>query len=206
MKRFYRAKLSKYPNDHDSSPIRKRIFLECYAVARKQGITKNNILAGWFSSRMWPVNRAKPLMSRLLLVKVSAVMPTTPKKAQKTTNLDIITPSNRHQLKRLLNDFITPESGAYDAQLAQRKIQKQLSSQDGTIAIQKARIAQLKAQVDIQKPRKHAKVNPNPNSQFVQVVKVENVRCQLNEQLLGTEDQPIIDVDEFELPIGYNSA
>lgn len=91
-------------------------------MARKQVFTTNNILTGWFGSKMWPVNRAKPLISRSILVKTLAVIPTTPKKAEKTTNLNSITPSNRHQLKRLLNDFITPESGAYNGQLAQRNI------------------------------------------------------------------------------------
>ncbi len=204
VKKFYRVELSKHPDDHDSSPIGKRIFLECYAVARKHGITKNNILAGWFGSGMWPVNRAKPLMSPLLLIEVPTVVPATPKKARKTTILDITTPSNRHQLKRLFDDFITPKSDAYDTRLVQRKIQKQLSNQAGTIAIQKARITQLEAQIDIQKHRKRAKVSLDPNTQFVQVVEVENVRCRLNEQLLGTGGQPIIDIDEFELPIGYN--
>jgi 4-hydroxybenzoate polyprenyltransferase len=35
--------------------------------ARKQAITAYNIKAGWRASGLWPINMAKPLMSRLLL-------------------------------------------------------------------------------------------------------------------------------------------
>ncbi len=81
IKKFYCIKLLKYPDDYDSSLIRKRIFLKCYIVARKHSIIKKNILTSWFSSGMWLVNRVKLLISPLLFIKVLIVVSITLKKA-----------------------------------------------------------------------------------------------------------------------------
>ena len=45
----------------------KRGFLECYSKARQRGLNEKNVLAGWKATGLWPINRAKPLMSRLVL-------------------------------------------------------------------------------------------------------------------------------------------
>ena len=44
----------------------KRGFLECYSKARQRGLNKKNVLAGWKATRLWPINRAKPLINRLV--------------------------------------------------------------------------------------------------------------------------------------------
>lgn len=51
----------------DSTPIGKRNFLRCYYKARLDALIARNIKSGWKASGLWPVNSAKPLMSRLLL-------------------------------------------------------------------------------------------------------------------------------------------
>ena len=51
----------------DSTPIGKRNFLQCYYKARIDALTAKNIKSGWYASGLWPLNSAKPLMSRLLL-------------------------------------------------------------------------------------------------------------------------------------------
>ena len=51
----------------DSTPIGKRNFLRCYYKARLDALTARNIRSGWQATGLWPINSAKPLMSRLLL-------------------------------------------------------------------------------------------------------------------------------------------
>ena len=51
----------------DSTPIRKRNFLICYLKVRKEAIIAKNIKSRWRVGGLWPVNSAKPLLSRLLL-------------------------------------------------------------------------------------------------------------------------------------------
>src|SRR6266566_8745126 len=45
----------------------KRGFLECYSKVRQCGLSEKNVLAGWKVIGLWPINRIKPLMSRLVL-------------------------------------------------------------------------------------------------------------------------------------------
>jgi len=45
----------------------KRSFLKCYSKVWQYGLNKKNVLAGWKATGLWPINRAKPLISRLVL-------------------------------------------------------------------------------------------------------------------------------------------
>jgi 4-hydroxybenzoate polyprenyltransferase len=67
LKAAYRKELSNLSLLTDSTPIGKRNFLLCYQKAREQSIIAQNIKAGWRATGLWPLNMAKPLMSRLLL-------------------------------------------------------------------------------------------------------------------------------------------
>ncbi|KAL7940759.1 hypothetical protein V8C42DRAFT_336703 [Trichoderma barbatum] len=44
------------------------VFLRCYHQARKLGLTERNARAGWVGLGLWPVNPAKPLLNKLLLL------------------------------------------------------------------------------------------------------------------------------------------
>ena len=51
----------------DSIPIRKYNFLQYYFKTRIDALTTRNIKSGWQAAGLWPINSAKPLISRLLL-------------------------------------------------------------------------------------------------------------------------------------------
>lgn len=51
----------------ESSVASKRIFLDCYQLARKEGLSERNICSGFKAGGLWPVNISKPLMSRHLI-------------------------------------------------------------------------------------------------------------------------------------------
>jgi 4-hydroxybenzoate polyprenyltransferase len=67
LKTSYRKHVGFLSVHTDSTPIRKRNFLQCYYKARCDALTAKNIKAGWKAGGLWPVNSAKPLLSRLLL-------------------------------------------------------------------------------------------------------------------------------------------
>jgi 4-hydroxybenzoate polyprenyltransferase len=67
LKAAYRKELGNLSLLSDSTPIGKRNFLLCYQKAREQSLIAQNIKAGWKATGLWPLNIAKPLMSRLLL-------------------------------------------------------------------------------------------------------------------------------------------
>ena len=67
LKAAYRRELGNLIYRADDTPIGKRNFLRCYSKARQSGLAEKTVLAGWRATGLWPVNQAKPLMSRLLL-------------------------------------------------------------------------------------------------------------------------------------------
>ena len=73
VKSIYRSEISKISALTDTTPIGKTTFLDAYNKARKGAFTIKNISAGWRASGIWPVNRSKPLMSRLLAQPLEAI-------------------------------------------------------------------------------------------------------------------------------------
>lgn len=198
VKRFYTRELGNRPNDFESLPTANRIFLECYSIAREAGISSKNIRAGWAGSGMWPVSRAKPLMSPLLITTPTKVV-ITPEKKGIQPNFEMHTPANKSELKRLFQDFCTADSDVKMTRLVHRKIIKRFDTQNVALSLSKARIQQLEAQIDLLKPRKRKKVKTNPNTKFVQVIDIENTRRELEAQLQGNQSQPIISLEESDI-------
>ena len=65
IKIYYRTAIGNLIYQSDDCPIGKQGFLKCYSKARQAGLNEKNVLAGWKAIRLWPINRAKPLISRL---------------------------------------------------------------------------------------------------------------------------------------------
>jgi len=66
IKAYYRIAIGNLIYQLDDYPIGKRSFLKYYFKARQYGLNEKNILAGWKAIGLWPINRTKPLMSRLV--------------------------------------------------------------------------------------------------------------------------------------------
>jgi 4-hydroxybenzoate polyprenyltransferase len=67
LKHTYRKLLNKATSWTESTVLGKQMIIKCIVEARKQAIIAYNIKVGWRASGLWPINMAKPLMSRLLL-------------------------------------------------------------------------------------------------------------------------------------------
>lgn len=197
VKTSYRKELGNRPNDNDSSPVGKRIFLECYAIAREAGITEKNIRLGWRTSGLWPVSIAKPLMSKLLLDPVKTTPEKTPQRPPQPLEAGLPlynTPANKKDLRNLLNNSRKRSAHPRSIRLMQRKIEKQFDVQRAQIIIAERQNQELEDKIKLIKPKKRQTVVTNPNTLFVQVIEVENTRRQLDEQLTGIPTQPIIEV------------
>ena len=75
LKHTYRKLLNKINSWSESTVLGKQMMIKCIVEARKQVITAHNIKAGWRASGLWPVNMAKPLMSRLVTVMAACRAP-----------------------------------------------------------------------------------------------------------------------------------
>ena len=67
LKKAYRRHVGLLDGITDATPIGKRNFIKCYYKARIESITAQNIKSRWRASGLQPLNRSKPLISRLLL-------------------------------------------------------------------------------------------------------------------------------------------
>uniref|UniRef100_A0A8H7K8J1 DDE-1 domain-containing protein n=1 Tax=Bionectria ochroleuca TaxID=29856 RepID=A0A8H7K8J1_BIOOC len=198
IKRAYRDELAKKDILIDSSPISKMTFLECYYKARLVGLTAMNIRSGWKASGLWPVNVAKPLMSPYVLQPLIGPFrapspPSTPPRAGMKRKDDhghyILTPKGSHQVRKIIRDFIDDKQIDPPMRLLFRKICKGLDEQQVKISINTAKITQLERQNEMLRPKKRARLLPNPNSKFATV-----------EQLAEQADRYTAIPDEIEAP------
>jgi len=185
LKKAYRTRLEELLADAycDSSVAGKRAFLQCYGLARSEALTESNIKAGWKATGLWPINMAKPLMSKLLL-KNSNQSPT-PKLTSRNSDV-------RTSQKPILEDFSdeqvvwsTPrKSIEYREQARQfgqlvkamptdklflRKVGKAMDEKDFELAICKRRIEALEAELDRIQRTKRRKVELDLNTQFANI-------------------------------------
>jgi DDE superfamily endonuclease/Tc5 transposase DNA-binding domain/helix-turn-helix, Psq domain len=129
VKSYYRQALSEYEDCNDTTPAGKRIFLECYHKARTRGLTSQNAKAGWRGSGLWPLNMAKPLLSRLVIPEPPEVT-TTPKTvnsaARKKNTVNFIefdTPQRSQDVRKVINSIKVTSPRT---RLLLRKVGKQL--------------------------------------------------------------------------------
>ena len=111
IKAYYRRELARLVSAVDSSPIGKTNFLYCYQKARRDGLTRQNIISGWRTAGLWPVNRAKVLMSSQLLPQTSQEARVTPARRAKRASTTLDTPQKSGDLYAYRDAFInTPPS------------------------------------------------------------------------------------------------
>jgi len=67
VKNSYRRALSRFDSGNDLSLRSKISFLKCYNYARKNAITRKNIIAGFKTSRQWPVSVNNVLRNSMVM-------------------------------------------------------------------------------------------------------------------------------------------
>lgn len=190
MKRAYRKKLSLMGECEDSTVIGKRNFLEIYRLARIEGLSNQNIRAGWKATGLWPVARAKPLLSPLLLENSQ-------QRTQKPVNSNIeglnrpsstplsilklhtttwTTPRKARDLTTQLTEFNNQLSPTPAQRNLFRKITKGFDEKDFQLATAHRRIQALETKVESMRPRKRKKVEISPNSKFATIEDVQRAQ------------------------------
>jgi 4-hydroxybenzoate polyprenyltransferase len=182
----------------DSTPIGKCNFLQCYYKARINALTSKNIRAGWQATGLWPVNIAKPLMSRLLLENSN-------NSKQESLKHQTEKPVPDWNTDQALFEVKTPRKGddvreqvytisqlgkasAPTARVLFRKISKAVDQRDFIIAQHERRIQQLEARVQQLEPRKQRKVRVSPNSKFVGIEAIKQVQIEAGDRQIEEKD------------------
>ena len=133
----------------------KRGFLECYSKARQRGLSEKNVLAGWKATGLWPINCAKPLMSRLVLdtAKPQSIEPQQsnqaqiePDQAQPNTQIPttqprkvvVVTPKRSVEIGLLLRQLAPKVWKNRTARLLFQKLGKSIDNKNVDLASQEA--------------------------------------------------------------------
>jgi DDE superfamily endonuclease/helix-turn-helix, Psq domain/Tc5 transposase DNA-binding domain len=176
----------------DSTPIGKRNFLRCYYKARLDALTARNIRSGWQATGLWPINIAKPLMSRLLLENSNNLEEESRKrKAEEPLpewNIDqsvfkISTPKKLEDIRKQV--YAIPQLGKASIPTARvlfRKISKAVDQREFVIAQHEHRIQQLEARVLQLEPRKRRKVRTSPNSKFAGIEAIKKAQMEAGDR------------------------
>jgi hypothetical protein len=153
-KTAYRKELSKLARQTDSAPVDKINFIRCYAKARKEGMSKKNIQAGWRTTGNWPINRTRALSHP----EVQQDRKTTPE--IKPLSSDPMTPSTSRQLHRLQR----PDASSLKRTF--RKISRAFERKEAELVLKEQKIQALEATLDRMRPKKKKKIH-NPNKRFM---------------------------------------
>jgi hypothetical protein len=212
----YRRAISAISIFTDSSPIGKAHILRCYARARKEGITRKNIMAAWKGAGLWPVNSAKALMSGLLLkplilppvpgsqalgpstevIEGQLLQPVTPPRI--LPRVVVVTPNGAGQLYAAIRQYISPRTRkAPAARLLFRKLGESIDEKNTTIANLKYENQALKLQLEAAMPSKRQKVEvQDPNRRFATIDDIVKSQENAKERVaaVATEDYDFHDM------------
>lgn len=149
---------------------------------------------------MWPVNIAKPLLSKFVLPEEEPAKTTlrTPlpasRKRKEPDSIVFQTPRRSQQIRSIVDAI-----GVADPtqRLLFRKIGSHLDHQNVRLAAAEAKIRNLEHQVDRNKKKKKQKVTENPNSRFIRIEDVINTRARMEQQLQPEKASRSLDSIEF---------
>ena len=203
LKTYYRKQIGFLSLLTDSTPIGKRNFLICYAKARKQALTSQNIKSGWRAGGLWPVNSAKPLMSRLLLDNSNKPNSKASKRKAEEPLLDwsiqhsafrIKTPKKMEDVRDEVYQISQlGKASAPTARVLFRKVSKAFDQREFVIAQHEQRIKQLEARVLQLEPRKRRKVRVSPNSKFVGIEAIRQAQIEAGDRHIELQDTSTVE-------------
>jgi hypothetical protein len=176
----YRRQITALASLDDAAPVKKERFITCYAHARKDGLTKNTIRAGWKASGMCPFNIELVLSSSQITDRsITPPPPTTPPKALQGSHQVIVTPQRPHELYTAQQTILRTEQLSRPVRTVLAKAGKAISKANIRAAGLEAEIKRLQAQVDTIKPsKKRKRVVQDPNQRLLEVEEIQRAISQ----------------------------
>jgi 4-hydroxybenzoate polyprenyltransferase len=183
------------------------MMIKCIVEARKQAITAYNIKAGWRASGLWPINMAKPLMSRLLLENSNKVASIVEQLAPTQTSVsgppgkasvlnqgvEFATPQKKTDLRNHLKNLATQKQADSARRLLFRKVEKAFDQKDSQLARLQQENEALKTQLEVARPSRRKKVVTDPNSVFATIEQIHQAQIDA-----GRIVEPVVEESESE--------
>ena len=156
---YRRAVLSQLATDNDFSLKTKIIILNCYDHARKVGITRKNIIAGFEASGQWPVNIEKPLMNPMTVdLDDQGQSETPPKIASQPSEILDETPQSLKQLRNALSTVFADEKISQPVRHLFSRLGQEMDCQNAKLARYERQLTQLRHELEEVKSNKRQKV------------------------------------------------
>ena len=192
LKHTYRKLLNQMNSWSESTVVGKQLMLKCILQARKQAITAHNIKSGWRAGGLWPVNIAKPLMSRLLLENSNQrlnldkqrhplqtpISQQPPQLVVEAKEVEFTTPRKKTVLRDHLNNLAIRRQDLSTRRLLFRKVEKAFDEKDFELARLQQENEVLKAKLEATVKTKRKKVVPDPNTQFASIEQVHKAQIE----------------------------
>src|SRR6266566_7872926 len=206
IKAHYRTAIGNLIYQSDDCPMDKRSFLECYSKARQRGLNEKNILTGWKATGLWPINRIKPLMNRLILdtakpqpielqqpnqaqIEPDQVQPNPQIPAIQPRKVVVVTPKRSTEIGPLLRRLAPKAWKNCTIRLLFQKLGKSIDNKNVDLANQEAQLQALKVHVNEVKVKKRRKVERvDPNKKFAIIADVRCIRMDMEPTIVVGSD------------------
>ncbi len=176
LKCWYRKFLAEYGYEDFTSAISNQNFIAAYTKARKEALSRRNILSGWRTTGLWPVDMARALESPFVIREA----PETPRQQEKTMPKEarpLLTPQGGQELRTLLKkEESALAAGSHTTNLVVRKAAKALDIKNVEITLLQVEKRRLEQQIENLKPKKRKKVAPSVGQQFVMAAQITAVQ------------------------------
>ena len=178
VKNAYRRALSRLDSDDDSSLRSKISFLKCYNYARKDAITRKNIIAGFKTSGQWPVSVKNVLRNSMVTAdQDDEERPKKrPKIASQPSKMLYETPQSSKELRNVLNNVFREEKISRPIRHLFNKLGQELDCKNAREAGHEQQLTLLQHDIEEAKPKKRKKITFDPNRRFGKVSDVVKAR------------------------------
>jgi len=187
----------------DNTLTGKQLFLYCYQKARLTGLKESHIRNGWRGTGLWPVNMAKPLMSRLLVENTnktasSANSGTTNgfRRSELVSQDSIMakgyllaTPLASRDVRAMLANYDLQEHSISTQRILFRKVSKAYDEKDWQLESVLRENQKLKDQLEATAPTKRRRVETSPNSRFVDIAAIQRAQIEARAIEVGSEHE-----------------
>ena len=181
VKNAYRRALSRLDSDDDSSLQSKISFLKCYYYARKDAITRKNIIAGFKTSGQWPVSVKNILRNSMITEDPDDQERTNlpPKIVSQPSEISYEPPQSSKQLRNILNTFFREEKLSRPVRHLFNILGQELDRRNSKEADLEQQLALLEHDLEEAKPKKRKQITFDPNRRFAKASDVVKARKDL---------------------------
>ncbi|KAI0993045.1 hypothetical protein K3495_g15139 [Podosphaera aphanis] len=187
LKARYRQLIEGLSTIHDSAPVKKQRFINCYHEARNKRLEKLQIQAGWRAAGLFPFNHQKGLKNPFTQPSPQPRLKTPEPPSRKRKIDDIHTPREPAEVYAIFQIYRESNEGVRSENLLTRKIAKSIGELQAQLA-EKMTIIEAQAleieRLSQSKRRKRITVDANTQFSNIEVIK----RAQEEAELISDKE------------------